>query len=36
MKDSKNNIDNPGPGHYYDAHKNLWNKRTYNIEFTGI
>ena len=36
MKDPNNNKSNPGPGHYYDPHKNLWNKRTYNIEFTGI
>jgi len=30
---TKGNI--PGPGSYHDANHNLWNKRTFNIHFTG-
>lgn len=26
---------NPGPGSYYDSNQNMWNKRTFNIHFTG-
>jgi len=25
----------PGPGSYHDANQNTWNKRTFNIHFTG-
>jgi len=26
----------PGPGAYHDENMNAWNKRTFNIHFTGV